>query len=627
MAENQLDVETEDVKSGRWDRLKGKLKSVRHRSEEDVRDHEPDDLADFLPARRPSQDNKRPLGPKLDTSRATQGPQSSDVLIFGQGQISEDLEPFRYHKRLRALGLRVAFVDLMPETIGEGGDESLEPVIEVARRKAAAADSRRSPARRSPQPIPGKISQRVPNVPQTFGNSMAAYSHSERGPQHSTPPGGPNVSNARGSSPESHPTLPYPLAPTESSRAYQRPPTLSLSAVEDDQLVRRFPSPGLFKMRAEEGKAFLSAGAPGGFRRPGSSGSDSAASRSSTEDYSVPQTRVDSRSHPSSRDPPRVRGGSHFSNTLDPGICQTPQYPQALPSRPQPGQQAPSRGEDIDRHSGAQRPPGVLTQQLPPLASVPMPLRHDRSRSDSRSPSPRPHIATGQQHESKPLAQDVNQEIPPTMEVPSRDDKKCVLQRDLASFKITSLSAARTDPAHHLLSMLPKWRRLQVFDMKVPQKEAATRSDDVGKAVLLFDAHSSFQDVDLPAQLFKLNVDQHLHLHCLCAPSQLRKLRMRTGSESDKRMTEVLAEAAGTMKAGYTLQIYEFRSQSDLHAFQSAITGWDVLYDGHARLEINGSGLRVLESTDGLVNARVSCDVEEAPWTRSYYSCSGQGRC
>ena len=80
---------------------------------------------------------------------------------------------------------------------------------------------------------------------------------------------------------------------------------------------------------------------------------------------------------------------------------------------------------------------------------------------------------------------------------------------------------------------------------------------------------------------------------------------MRTGSESDERMTKVLADASEIMRSMATWRTYEFGNQSDMHAFQAAVTDCAVKYDGHLELRFNGTSEISAESTPVLVSARV----------------------
>ncbi|KAI9166948.1 hypothetical protein HJFPF1_03063 [Paramyrothecium foliicola] len=96
---------------------------------------------------------------KLDTS-ISRYPQA--LAVNQQAQLNRPIAPGRHESNVSSRvprpnkkGLLVRFVDSYPEIIGEGGDESEIPTVEISKRKPAAP---RPPQHRSPQPSPGRSS-------------------------------------------------------------------------------------------------------------------------------------------------------------------------------------------------------------------------------------------------------------------------------------------------------------------------------------------------------------------------------------------------------------------------------------------------------------------------------------
>lgn len=262
----------ENVKSGRWNRLKSKLLPSRRPSSP-----EGDDLSDFLaPPKRSSSEGRRPLGPKLDTAYGSPWPGMSDVRALKRNNASDDLPPFRFRKLTRRPGLKVDFAQVRPEIIGVGGDMSDEPTIAIQGRRPI-------PAQAQTQTMPKDTDMRLTKQDSVIGSartsSEAPFEQTKQPPMH---PDAGRVTS---------------------------------------------------QMRAEEGRAFLTANDPNMTLRPGSSGSDSTGSGSISKDQYIPRQTVGSQlasaqsqqnSSPDSR--------TSTSDSIDPGIAQAPRYPTSVKS-------------------------------------------------------------------------------------------------------------------------------------------------------------------------------------------------------------------------------------------------------------------------------------------------------
>jgi hypothetical protein len=113
-----------------------------------------------------------PMLSKLDTSSAQRYPQA--LAVGSRSQQSLTLRPQSrspgHSPRRSRKGLVVRFVDTWPEIIGEGGDETDVPVIEISRRKRARGVAPPPPQQRAP-PVPERppsSSAEPPNLDDPF---------------------------------------------------------------------------------------------------------------------------------------------------------------------------------------------------------------------------------------------------------------------------------------------------------------------------------------------------------------------------------------------------------------------------------------------------------------------------
>jgi hypothetical protein len=98
-----------------------------------------DDVMDFL---KPSTDRAQPRAPRIDVAAAPRWPGASDLPAGSPGVPSARGGSFRSGRKRN---VTVSFVATAPEVIGEGGDESEEPSIEVSVRRKAAGVSAAPP--------------------------------------------------------------------------------------------------------------------------------------------------------------------------------------------------------------------------------------------------------------------------------------------------------------------------------------------------------------------------------------------------------------------------------------------------------------------------------------------------
>ena len=104
-----------------------------------------EDVADFL---KPSIERAAANRPRLDVSIAQRWPEPNEVRQAGAFPPNGSQNVNGWRKRRRREGLTVGFVKTLPETIGHGGDETMDPPSDVAIQKAraqgaaAAADRR-----------------------------------------------------------------------------------------------------------------------------------------------------------------------------------------------------------------------------------------------------------------------------------------------------------------------------------------------------------------------------------------------------------------------------------------------------------------------------------------------------
>ncbi|TKA74055.1 hypothetical protein B0A55_05775 [Friedmanniomyces simplex] len=107
-----------------------------------------EDVVDFL---KPSTEKSKP---KIDIALAQRWPSAQEVRKASESG-TPTLQWSGYRKPRRRAGLAVGFARTAPEVIGEGGDEALEPVAEISRKKAAVM---RSVSAR----VPGAVSDDSP---------------------------------------------------------------------------------------------------------------------------------------------------------------------------------------------------------------------------------------------------------------------------------------------------------------------------------------------------------------------------------------------------------------------------------------------------------------------------------
>lgn len=654
MTEMDANTEAEEnVKGGRWSRLKNKLLSSRRGSDDDVTSSQENDLDAFFRAGRPSHESKRPLGPPLDTSQATKWPAISDVMSLRPDEAVDGLPPFRYHKPPRRRGLSVGFLEMRPEIIGEGGDESEEPAIAVARRRktiarvetlphrlpppvpphsqlpdhySAVSDERGSQMSQGPRPPPyptvqagGRGQHRAPVRSTTLDEQQPRIIHEKQDRKRPSPDGRPQPPYpidadelTRQSNPANNTVdqVANPSSVPERLRARSDAPMLSISKPDTDMQrpMRQDSWHAMSRMRAEEGRTLSTAGGPSTTLRPGSSGSES--SRSSSEANRIPRKRVGSGSESSSRDPsPRFDSRPSTADSLDPAIPQMPQYPPALSSIPMraampiPG--GPRLRPRSPRADSPQRPSpkdlstsptsrGMSKGSVPPqferasfqttshheprpkdqnhLDTLRPPESSTLSDTSSRSPSPG---ALNTDERAQAYSPSSNSRALPS-QAPPKEDKQCIFKCTLDAFGISTPSKGAS--SNQLILDLPQWRRVQVF--KMPEKTAIrdpVQYTDI--SVLVFDTQCSFTDSVMPLQLFRLDSQRPYALQVLCAPSHMRKLRVRSG-HTDAQLAQSLKEASDVIRSQEVVQTWDFADPADMHAFQKAVTGFDVLYDG-----------------------------------------------
>jgi hypothetical protein len=102
-----------------------------------------EDVDDFL---KPSVERAAANRPRLDVSIAQRWPDPNEVRQAGAFPPDGSQNVNGWRKRRRREGLTVGFVKTVPETIGHGGDETMDPPSEIGIQKArtheAAADTR-----------------------------------------------------------------------------------------------------------------------------------------------------------------------------------------------------------------------------------------------------------------------------------------------------------------------------------------------------------------------------------------------------------------------------------------------------------------------------------------------------
>lgn len=115
-----------------------------------------EDVADFL---KPSIERAAANRPRLDVSIAQRWPEPNEVRQADDFPPDGSQNVNGWRKRRRKEGLVVGFVKTVPEVIGHGGDETMDPPSDIALHKARA--HRAAPG---PKPVvPGEISNKPPN--------------------------------------------------------------------------------------------------------------------------------------------------------------------------------------------------------------------------------------------------------------------------------------------------------------------------------------------------------------------------------------------------------------------------------------------------------------------------------
>lgn len=647
----------ENVKGGRWHRFKNKLLSSHRGSDEDVNSSQENDLDAFFRAGRPSLERRRPLEPPLDTSQASKWPALSEVMSLREGEAVTNLPPFQYHKPPRRRGLTVSFLESRPEIIGEGGDESEEPVIAVARRRKTLARVETFPSSLPPQVPPhrqlaahydsggGRKGLHMSKAarPPPYPAEQASGYRRQRAPARSTtldeqqPLTIQEQRDVRWPSPDRRPQPPHPVVTDEfaqisssannisahaanpssvpeRTRARSDAPMLSISKPDTNvqRPMRQYSWQAISRMRAEEGRTLLTAGEPSATLRPGSSGSESAGSRSSSEENRIPRKRVGSGSATSSRDPsPRFDSRPSTADSLDPTVSQVPQYPPSLssipiqapllaPSQPQLKARTP-RADSPQRSSPTNARGTSLGTALPhrEQGSIPTSATHCQ---------PQPHLHSNQKPldtlrppnnliSSDPFSRSPSTGVlsgdePTQSPSPSSNPKTLSFKCTLDAFSMSTLNDRAS--SNHTFAYLPRWQRVQVFGTS----QALDNSDDsqrTGISVLVFDTQSSFTDSVLPLQHFRLDSQRPYTLKILCSPSHMRKLRVRSGC-TDERLAQSLKQASEVVRSQEVVQTWDFANTSDMHAFQKAVTGIDVLYDALAHLLLPPRGHDIVSS-------------------------------
>ncbi|KAK0982391.1 hypothetical protein LTR91_011639 [Friedmanniomyces endolithicus] len=95
-----------------------------------------EDVVDFL---KPSTEKSKP---KIDIALAQRWPSAHEVRKASESGTTPTLLPWSgYRKPRRRAGLAVGFARTAPDVIGEGGDEAMEPVAEISRRRVAVGRS------------------------------------------------------------------------------------------------------------------------------------------------------------------------------------------------------------------------------------------------------------------------------------------------------------------------------------------------------------------------------------------------------------------------------------------------------------------------------------------------------
>lgn len=267
---------TEQLKTNASDSFSNTRKPKDANSQEDV--------ADFL---KPSIERAAANRPRLDVSIAQRWPEPNDVRQAGALPPDGSQNVNGLRKRRRREGLAVGFVKTVPETIGHGGDETMDPPSDIAIRRAralraaAAANSRPvGQGEAYPRPSDHTDGPRLPPiaVPETSANGPTPSHHNQNPPtqvkEQPPPPRigisrAPTAYSAQDWSPisdyDAAPSLPnlHPQSmdtrPTEQTQNTNSPPRLRVSPIPRDpnSLVHQKEH----NMRANEGMALRRASA------------------------------------------------------------------------------------------------------------------------------------------------------------------------------------------------------------------------------------------------------------------------------------------------------------------------------------------------------------------------------
>lgn len=184
---------SEEIKSNVGDSFSGK-KGRDSNSQEDV--------AAFL---KPSTDRAAANRPRLDVSIAQRWPEPNDVRQAGAFPPDGSQNVNGWRKRRRREGLTVGFVKTVPETIGHGGDETMDPPSDIAMRRARSAPAmhNRTASQGEGYQIPPPNNPEGPRIPPfkgqetSFNGAMPPHQGQHRPPHVEEPPPPPRIGISR----------------------------------------------------------------------------------------------------------------------------------------------------------------------------------------------------------------------------------------------------------------------------------------------------------------------------------------------------------------------------------------------------------------------------------------------
>ncbi|KAF6841208.1 hypothetical protein CPLU01_00769 [Colletotrichum plurivorum] len=256
-----MENEPQSATSSRRGRLMGKLFALKEKDRKPTPAETGSSISDFLngpsdtlQVSHATPSSALPTLSKLDTTSATRYPQALSVASHSQQSLnlpaysarspapSPGLPPPRSPRRNRK-GLNVRFVDSYPEIIGEGGDESEIPAIEVSRNK-----------KQRPPPSPGRrpiaavhdSPPRAPSAPKEDSDFMP-------GRLRRTQTGFSSVHEPTEA--REPPPMPREVAPGYNSSA----PFLDTPTSAKDENRKSFIESHQAEMRQAEGRAFAEA--------------------------------------------------------------------------------------------------------------------------------------------------------------------------------------------------------------------------------------------------------------------------------------------------------------------------------------------------------------------------------